>query len=169
MKNVCALLAVTALVGVTPALSQTNGAKSSSVGAWKLDLQKSTFGAEPMPKSVTVTILKDTPEMISWRVDVIDEKGKPFSYSWNGPADGSMQPISGPDGAEIGKESLKRDGDVLLRHGEDPKDGSSFDSRVTMSQDGNTMTDVMSTTSKDGKVSKTTGVMHRVPASPTTK
>jgi hypothetical protein len=57
---------------------------------------------------------------------------------------------------------VKRDGDTLLRHGEDPKDGSSFDARSTLSADGNTITDVVITKSKDGKTSKMTGVFHRV-------
>jgi len=84
------------------------------------------------------------------------------SYSWSGPVDGTLQPLKGADGQVIGKESLKRDGDALLRHGEDPSDGSSFDSRATMSADGNTITDVTTMKSKDGKTSKTTSVYRRV-------
>jgi hypothetical protein len=164
MKNVSALLAAVLLVGVAPAVAQTGVSKASSVGIWKLDLQKSTFGSEAAPKSLTLTILKDTPQSISWRVDLIDDTGNPYSYSWSGPVDGSMQPITGADGGQIGKESAKRDGDALVRHGEDPKDGSSFDARATVSEDGNTLTDVMTMKSKDGKVSKDTAVMHRVPA-----
>ena len=114
------------------------------------------------PKSVTLDILKDTPDASAWRVDVVDDKGQSHSYSWNGPTDGSMQDLKTADGQVIGKESVKRDGDTLVRHGEDPKDGSSFDARSTLSADGNTITDVVTTKSKDGKTSKTTGVFHRV-------
>jgi hypothetical protein len=78
--------------------------------------------------------------MLSWRVHLIDGKGKAISYSWSGPEDGSMQPVM-QGGKEIGKQSAKKEDDgSLLRHGEDP-DGSSFDARSKMSDDGNTMTE----------------------------
>jgi hypothetical protein len=135
------------------------------VGTWKLDLAHSDLGGEPAPKSVTLTILKDTDEMSSWRVAGVDEKGKSFAVSWEGPKDGTMQPLKGPDGGEIGKESLKMDQGVLLRHGEDPTDGSSFDGRATMSDDGNTITDILTSKMKDGKTTKGTYVYHRTSAS----
>ena len=70
--------------------------------------------------------------------------------------------MKGADGKVIGTESVKRDGDALLRQGADPSDGSSFDSRAITSADGNTITDVTTMRSKDGKTSKTTSVYHRV-------
>ena len=149
------------LLSVSIAAWQTNASKASSVGTWKLDRSKVPFGSETPPKSLTLTILTDTPETSSWRVDVVDDKGQSFSYSWSGPTDGSLQPLIGPGGMEIGKESLKRDGDALLRHGEDA-DGSSFDGRATLSADGNTINDIVTMKSKDGKTSKMTGVMHRM-------
>jgi hypothetical protein len=142
-------------------LAQTNASKASAVGTWKMDLKQSTFGSEPPPKSVTLNIIKDTPDASAWRVDVVDTAGKSVSYSWSGPVDGTLQPLKGADGQVIGRESLKRDGDALLRHGEDPSDGSSFDSRATMSADGNTITDVTTMKSKDGKTSKATAVYRR--------
>ena len=149
------------LLNASLAIAQTNAAKASAIGTWKLDLKQSSFGSEPAPKSVTLNILKDTPETSAWRVDIVDDKGTSVSYSWSGPVDGTQQPLKGADGQVIGKESLKRDGDALLRHGEDPSDGSSFDARATMSADGNTITDVATMKSKDGKTSKTTSVYHR--------
>ena len=126
-----------------------------------MDLTQSTFGSEPPPKSLTLSIIKDTPEASAWRVDIVDTAGKSVSYSWSGPVDGTLQPLKSADGQVVGKESLKRDGDALLRHGEDPSDGSSFDSRATMSADGNTITDVTTMKSKDGKTSKATAVYRR--------
>ena len=96
-----------------------------------------------------------------WRLKSWTPPGKSISYSWSGPADGTLHPIKGADGQVIGRESLKRDGDALLRHGEDPSDGSSFDSRATMSADGNAITDVTTVKSKDGKTFKTTSVYRR--------
>ena len=149
------------LLNASLALAQTNASKASAVGTWKMDVKQSTFGSEPPPKSVTLNIIKDTPDASSWRVDVVDTAGKSVLYSWSGPVDGTLQPLKGADGQVIGKESLKRDGDALLRHGEDPSDGSSFDSRATMSADGNTITDVTTMKSKDGKTSKATAVYRR--------
>ena len=82
-----ALVAALTLASVT-ATAQTNASKGSSVGTWKLDVAKSSFGSDPAPKAVTLNILKDTPEANSWRVDVVDEKGQSMSYSWSGPQDG---------------------------------------------------------------------------------
>ena len=42
----------------------------------KLDVAKSNAGSEAPPKSVTLIILKDTPQECSWRVDAVDEKGQ---------------------------------------------------------------------------------------------
>lgn len=152
------VLALVPFVAVTVA-AQTNASKASAVGTWKLDVPHSNSGSDPAPKSVTLTILTDTPQMSSWSVEVVDATGKRSSFAWSGPQDGTMHPIKGPDGS--GKESLKKDPTgVLLRHGEDP-DGSSFDSRATMSADGNTITDVGTAKSKDGKVTKLTSVYRR--------
>lgn len=160
MQHVSAILV--AVVVATPSIAaQTNASKASAGGTWTLDVQHSDLGTAPAPKSMTLTILEDTPQHYAWRVDATDDKAQSASYSWSGPPDGSMQPIKGPDGAEIGKESLKRSGDVMVRHGEDLSDGSSFDARATMSTDGNTITDVVTMKLKDGSVSKITSVMHR--------
>lgn len=162
LKKEYTSVVVVILLNASLTIAQTNTSKASSVGAWKLDLKQSTLGSEPPPKSLTLTILKDAPETSAWRVDIVDSEDKPISYSWSGAVDGTLQPLKGADGQVIGRESLKRDGDALLRHGEDPSDGSSFDGRATMSADGNTITDVVTVKSKDGKTSKMTSVMHRV-------
>ena len=135
--------------------------KHSVVGTWKLDLSQSDLGSSPKPKSVTVTILKDTPEMLSWRVHMMDEQGKAISYSWSGPEDGSMHPVM-QSGKEIGKQSAKRESDgSLTRHGEEP-DGSSFDARGKLSDDGKTISEEFNEKSKDGKESKGKYLYHRV-------
>ena len=59
------------------------------------------------------------------------------------------------------KQSTKRDGDVIIRRGDLP-DGGSFEARATLSADGNTLTDVETDKSKDGKTSTDTTVYHRV-------
>jgi len=159
-----ALVAALTLASVT-ASAQTNASKGSSVGTWKLDVAKSSFGSDPAPKAVTLNILKDTPEANSWRVEVVDEKGQSMSYSWSGPQDGSLHPVKDSKGKTIAEESLKHDKDgALLRHGVDSNDGSSFDSHAVLSADGNTITDVVTSKAKDGKTSKATMIYHRAAA-----
>ena len=161
--KMCALAVAAMTLTPFTAFAQTNATKASAVGTWKLDVAKSSFGSEPAPKAVTLTILQDTPELCSWRVDVVDGKGQSMSFSWSGPQDGSMQPVKDAKSQIIAQESLKRDKDgALLRHGADTNDGSSFDGRATLSADGNTITDVVTSTTKDGKSSKVTSVYQRV-------
>lgn len=96
---------------------------------------------------------------------MVDGKGQSMSYAWNGPQDGSLQPVKDAKGQTIGQESLKQDKDgSLRRHGVNSNDGSSFDAHATMSADGNTITDIVTSKAKDGKTSKMTMVYHRVTA-----
>jgi hypothetical protein len=131
------------------------------VGTWNVDIAQSTFGSEPVPKSITVEILKDTPQLLAWSVRGVDGDGKAFAYSWNGPVDGTMHPVM-QDGKEIGKQSAKRENDgTLVRHGEDP-DGNSFNARDKLSDDGNTIMEETSHKSKDGQQTQTKTVYHRI-------
>jgi hypothetical protein len=139
--------------------------KPSYAGNWKLDIAQSDFGSEPGPRSLEGTV-KDTPQMLSYRVHGVDDKGKAFSYSWSGPQDGSMHPIVA-DGKTVGQQGVKREQDgTLVRHGEDSTDGSSFDSRLHLSDHGSTFIDEETDTTKDGKVNKQRTVYHRVNAKP---
>lgn len=153
------LLSATA-IGVLLGISAWGQSKHSDVGSWDVDISESTFGSEPAPKSITVVILKDTPQMLSWRVHGIDDKGKAFAYSWSGPEDGTMHPVM-QNGKEVAQQSAKREADgTLLRHGEDP-DGSSFDARDKSSDDGKTITEEATGKAKDGKESKTKTLYRR--------
>ena len=130
-------------IGPFNAPAQTKATGASTVGTWKADLAKNTGGTDPAPKAITLTVLEDSAERMSWRVEIVDAKGESISYSWSGPTDGSLQPVKGPNGQVLMQESLARDTQgALLRHGVDSKDGSSFDGRATLSADGNTVTDL---------------------------
>jgi hypothetical protein len=158
----CALPVLLLALGASSALAQTTAMKKSTVGTWTLDVAKSDFGSNPAPKSLTLTILSDTAESTSYQVTVVDPKDQSMSYSWSGPMDGSMHPIKGPNGEELAQESLRVDADgALLRHGVEAEGGASFDGRATLSEDGNTITDVVTRTSKDGQTSKSTNVFVR--------
>jgi len=158
----CALAAALTIVSFNAALAQTNASNASAVGTWKLDAAKSDLGPQEPPKSVTLTILKDTPQAESWRVELVMEDGNQVSYSWTGPQDGSLQPLKGSDGQVLGHAGQKRDKDgALLRHGTDSS-GASFETRATLSPDGNTITDVLKGKMPDGTTMTQTMIYHRV-------
>ena len=116
MKNIAILWAILA---VSVGLAQD---KPSLAGSWKLDIAQSEFSG-PAPKSVAGTILKDTPQMFSYRSHGIDDKGKPFSQSWSGPEDGSMHPLI-QNGKPSGQAGYTRAQDgTLVQHSQDA-DGS---------------------------------------------
>ena len=62
-RNILSATAICVLFGVGT-WAQT---KNSQVGTWNLDIGTSAFGSESVPKSITVWILKDTPQLLSWR------------------------------------------------------------------------------------------------------
>jgi hypothetical protein len=156
MKNTVFLWAILA---VSIGLAQD---KPSAVGNWKLDIAQSEFGSDPAPKSVWGTISADRPQMMSYHVNSVDDKGNRSTFSWSGPEDGSMHPMM-MNGKPVGQQSVKKESDgTIVRHGEDPTDGSRFDARGSLSPDGTTFTDQITEKSKDGKESIQKQVWHRV-------
>jgi hypothetical protein len=159
MKKTCLFNLTTLLIILAASCFAQNS--MWTVGSWKLDTSASDFGPDPVPKSLMVDILKDSEKMLSWKVTGTDDKGKPLTYSWSGPEDGSMHPVM-QDGKEIGKQSAKRNADgSLTRHGEDSSDGSSFDATGKVSDDGKTITETATEKAKDGKESKLKFVYRR--------
>jgi hypothetical protein len=157
MKNIAFLWAILA---VSVGLAQD---KPSLAGNWKLDIAQSDFGSEPAPKSMAGTIQKDTPQMLSYRVHGVDDKGKAFWYSWSGPEDGSKHPTL-MNGKPSDQTYFTRDQDgTLVQHTEDA-DGSKAEGHISLSPDGNTLTIEGNSKSKDGKESILKQVWHRVSA-----
>jgi hypothetical protein len=155
VKNMAFLWAILA---VSSGLAQD---KPSMVGTWKLDIAQSDFGSEPAPKSMAGTIQKDTPQMLSYRVHGVDDKGKAFWYSWRGPEDGSKHPTL-INGKPSDQTYFTRDQDgSLVQHTEDA-DGSTAEGHISLSPDGNTLTIEGNSKSKDGKESRDKQIWHRV-------
>jgi hypothetical protein len=163
MRKAFMYVTVAALLAATCVFSQT---KSSFVGTWKLDTAQSEMGPEPT-KSLTVIILKDTPEVLSWQGHGVDDKGQPFSLAWKGPEDGSMHPTIRNGKADSNQSARKEQDGTMVRHGED-NDGS-FEARSKVSADGNTLIDEITVKSKDGKETKERDVYQRVPSHNNTK
>jgi hypothetical protein len=140
------------LVSVSPAQDKT-----SFEGTWKLDSAKGGSGSEQPLMTMTATISKVAPNSLSIRLNGVDPTGKRFSHSWVGPEDGTMRPFEN----ESEWQSVRRDGNALIRHGE-ISDGSTFDVRDSLSADGNTITEEMTIKSKDGKEVKGKSVWRRI-------
>ena len=163
MKKIALLWAVFA---VSTGLAQD---QPSLVGTWKLDIAQSNFGSEPALESATLIVLKDSPQMFSWRVRAVDDKGKPHSVTWSGPEDGSMHPVMAGGKPSGSQQSAKREQDgTRVRHGVDA-DGSAFESHDSLSPDGNTLTSEITSKSKDGQENTVKMVSHRVVGSVSAK
>jgi hypothetical protein len=131
--------------------------KTSFVGTWKLDSTKADSGPEQPQMTLTATISTVAPNSLSIRLDGVDPSGKSFSNVWIGAEDGMMHPFDNG----TGRQSVRRDGNVLIRQGE-ISDGSTYEARESLSPDGNTITGEMIIKSKDGKQQKSHSVWHRV-------
>jgi len=156
MRKLCVILFVS--LGAATALAQD---KPSMVGNWKMDIAQSDFGSDPAPKSESNAISDDSPQLLSFRVHRVDDKGKPSVYSWRGPEDGSMHPGL-RNGKPSGQRCFTREQDgTLVQRGEDA-DGSTFEARISMSPDGDTMTIEGNSKSKDSKENRDKQVFYRV-------
>lgn len=142
---------------VTSAFAQSG---KSFVGTWKLDTSQSDFGSEPPSKSGTVKILTDSPQILSYQGKFIAQDGTVMTLSWSGPEDGSKREISRDGKKTSVKQGITRENGTLVRQGED-EDGA-FKSRLTLSSEGNTLTDELTSKSKDGKESRAKHVYQRV-------
>lgn len=141
------LFAFTALL-LTAALPSAFAQSSSSVGTWKMDTAQSDFGSQPKPKSATLVITKDTPQMLAWHESEVSADGKTSHESWRGPANGSMHMLRRTGGN--GEMSFENSNGQYTIH-EKMADGGTADSMVTKSDDGNTMTEHITGKTKDGQ------------------
>lgn len=134
-------LAFTALL-LTAALPFAFAQSNSAVGTWKYDAAQSDTGSRPKPKSMTLHITKDTPQMLAWYLNGIGPDGKPIHESWRGPQDGSMHTLRRSEGN--GQASFQNNNGTFTIH-EKTADGTD-DSTVT--NDGSTMTEHVTGTEK---------------------
>lgn len=151
------LFAFTALL-LTAALPSAF-AQNSNVGTWKLDTAQSDFGPQPKPKSATLVITKDTPQMLAWHESEVGVDGKRIHESWSGPMDGSMQTLKRTGGnREMSFESSN--GQFTIH--EKMADGGTEDATVDTSDDGGTMTEHVTGKDKNGQPFTATVVWHKV-------
>lgn len=151
------LFALTALL-LTAALPSAF-AQKSNVGTWKMDMAQSDFGPRPKPKSATLIITKDTPQMLAWRESEVGPDGKPSHESWSGAPDGSMRTVKRTDGN--GEMAFKNaNGQYTIQ--EKMADGGTAEATVDVSNDGKTMTEHINGKDKSGQPYTATIVWNKV-------
>lgn len=168
MKRYLGLCAIGAVAGLLTTLAPLRTAAGATepelsaahpailVGTWVLDLKQSSLGSDPYEQfdAWTLIFTQATPTMLAWTSNATIH-GKPITFSWAGPIDGSPRPLIGTPGSDAyqwGKRALIRHSD--LGHGETKRD------LVTISPDGATMTIQDRSTTPQGVVLATL-VMHR--------
>src|SRR5580700_6890314 len=70
-------------------------------GKWVLDLKQSSLGSDPYEQfdAWTLTFTQVTSTTLAWTSDATIH-GKPLTFSWAGPIDGSWKPLIGTEGSD---------------------------------------------------------------------
>ncbi len=136
-----ALLVLTAAEPPLAAAPDRKPSRKSLVGTWKLNPAKSAWDTIPAPKEDTLVVIQDDAAGLKWTASGVSAQGDPFSFSFEGAADGKDYPVkSANNEAVIGfTRAYNRIGTTL--HAVDKKNGSVIQtSTTTVSNDGRTMT-----------------------------
>lgn len=120
------------------AAAAQNNAPASTVGHWRLSVDKSDYGTSAKPKSGRLTITADSADSLKWRAIVTDADGKRATYYYSGAEDGQQHPVTGDNpwkSAAFTHGDSGVTGDSVVM-----KDGTTLNSNISLSADGNTMT-----------------------------
>jgi hypothetical protein len=121
------------------------GDKPDFSGTWKLDLEKSLFGAAPAPAGMTRTVERKGPDIIVKQIITGPDMNVTFNYSTDGKE--TANSFMGTDF----KSKANWDGNALVIHndlGAGPQVKST--NLWTLSDDGRIFTDVLSIKSPEG-------------------
>ncbi|MGA2905863.1 MAG: hypothetical protein ABSD98_18715 [Candidatus Korobacteraceae bacterium] len=66
----------------------------STVGTWKLDVAKSSYGNMPAPKFEQLVIMTDKADALKWNLKGLSADGKSFVSLYDGPIDGNYHPLT---------------------------------------------------------------------------
>jgi hypothetical protein len=124
---------------LTAAAGIVSASDHSAVGTWKLDISKSSYGTLPAPKYEQLVITADTPDALAWKLTGATADGKTFTVSFDGPTNGTFQPIVGsPADHEMSYTRLPGGG---MKFSVRTKSGFVFETGTShLSADGNTLT-----------------------------
>ncbi len=79
----------------TSAFAADADSSKSAVGTWILNPTKSHFENEPAPKFERLRVTKDDPKAFAWFVAGAGADGRSYHQQYDGPTDGSYNPIKG--------------------------------------------------------------------------
>lgn len=149
VRFLCALAVVAGLS--VPVMAQT----VPSPSVWRLNVAASEFGSEPAPKVEELTVVKNTPSALRWKMHEVGSDGTTHEMSWSGAPDGKARPVTGGAPGEMASFS----GNTM--HFVEP-DGSVSNGSYTLSSDGKVWTHTWTDTTKDGHAEKRKMVFDRV-------
>lgn len=113
-------------------------ADHSAVGTWKLNLQKSSFGAQPAPKFEQLVVTTDTSDAIQWNIKGVMADGKSYIMSYDGPVDGAAHHMMSSMGGDTAAYTRTPSGMNWVVKDKDGKIMERASSQL--STDGNTLT-----------------------------
>ncbi|MEK7404344.1 MAG: hypothetical protein AAB225_04480 [Acidobacteriota bacterium] len=129
------------------------------LGTWKLNLEKSKYGARPAPKSSIATFAAQEGGMIKYTADAVDAKGEAMHMEWSAKLDGKDYPVIGSPMADtvVGKRINARTMEWTVK-----KEGKvAVTGKSVISRDGKTLTAVWNGTDEKGQPQSWTAVSER--------
>lgn len=120
------------------AAAAQDNAPASTVGHWRLNVEKSDYGTSAKPKSGRLAVTSDSATSLKWRAIVTEADGKKSTYYYSGAEDGQQHPVTGDNlwkSAAFTRGDSGMTGDSVVM-----KDGTTANSDISLSADGNTMT-----------------------------
>jgi hypothetical protein len=127
------------MLGLASFVAAAQGnAPASTVGHWRLNVAKSDYGTSAKPKSGRLTITVDSADSLKWRAIVTEADGTRETYYYSGTEDGQQHPVTGDNpwkSAAFSHGDSGVTGDSVVM-----KDGTTLNSDISLSADGNTMT-----------------------------
>jgi hypothetical protein len=145
MKKLAFLSLLVALIGVSffaqspLALAQKKPATADPwAGTWKMDLAKTKLHG-PAPKEETIVSSGSAGGVVKYSIAGTAADGTPINESYDGKADGQPYPFIA-NGQKVADISYHRDSDRQYTSQGTAADGSTTVAKVTLSNDGKTLT-----------------------------
>jgi hypothetical protein len=120
------------------AAAAQNNAPASTVGHWRLNVDKSDYGTTAKPKSAILTVTADSADSQKWRAIVTEADGKKSTYYYSGAEDGQQHAVTGNNPWK--SAAFTRGDSGLTGESVVMKDGTTLTGDITFSADGNTIT-----------------------------
>lgn len=120
------------------AAAAQDNAPASTVGHWRLNVEKSDYGIATKPKSGRLVVTSDSADSLKWRAILTYADGKKATYYYSGAEDGQQHTVTGDNPWK--SAAFTRGDSGVTSESVIMKDGTTSDSDISLSADGNTMT-----------------------------